>query len=294
MTRRAWIAPAAAGLLGACSLAPAHVRPALPVPASWPVGDSYLQRLDAPVPTLSSGEVFRDPRLQALIAQALANNRDLRVAAANVAAARARARVARAQRLPEVVIGASGDVRRANGTTADSGGLDVGVSAFELDLFGRLANAAAAERERALSTEAAARTVRLAVVTDLADAWATYAADRVLLDIARDTAASARRSVALTRARLEGGIAPRTDLRQAEQVLFTAEADIAQGTAALALDANLIQLLVGAPIDLALLPRDLAEADAAITPVAAGASAETLLRRPEVIEAEYLLRAADA
>ena len=75
--------------LGACSMAPTYVRPAAPVPRSWPVGDAYLAQSEASLPLVSYAEIFRDPRLQKLIEQALANNRDLRVAAANVAAARA-------------------------------------------------------------------------------------------------------------------------------------------------------------------------------------------------------------
>ena len=110
------------------------------------------------------------------------------------------------------------------------------------------ANATAAEQDQALATEAATRTVRLGLVADLASAWATYAADRDLLAIAQDTAVNARRAVELTQLRLQGGIAPRTDVRQAEQVLATAEGDVAALTAALAQDQNLIELLLGGPV----------------------------------------------
>src|SRR5690606_22889101 len=145
------------------------------------------------------------------------------------------------------------------------------------------ANATAAERDRALATAAATRTVRLALVADLADAWATYAADRDLLAIAQDTAANARRAVELTQLRLEGGIAPRTDLRQAEQVLATAEGDVAALTAAVAQDENLIQLLLGGPLDPALLPAGLDEVFASIASLPAGTDSAVLLRRPDII-----------
>jgi multidrug efflux system outer membrane protein len=131
-------------------------------------------------------------------------------------------------------------------------------------------------------------------VADLADAWATYAADRDLLAIAQDTAANARRAVDLTRARLEGGIAPRSDFRQAEITLHTAEADIAAQTTAVAQDANALQLLVGAPVDPANLPTSIADAGARITEVPAGMDSSILLRRPDVIQAEWQLRAANA
>jgi outer membrane protein, multidrug efflux system len=291
--RHPLIAGLALALAGCTSLAPPYVAPPMPVPQSWPLGDPALAASEAALPVVSYREVFRDPRLHALIDQALANNRDLQVAAANIAAARARVRSVRAGQFPAVGASAGADVvARGDGGTSQSYALQAGVTAFEIDLFGRLANATAAERATAISTEADARTVRLALISDLAEAWAGYAADAELLKIARDTAANAQRSVELSRIRLEGGIAPRTDLRQAEQILATAQGDLAQQTAALEQDVNLIQLLVGAPFDPALLPESLSEVLASIAPLPAGTSSEVLLRRPDVIEAEYLLRAA--
>ena len=281
--------------LPACSMAPKYVQPASPVPVSWPVGDAYLAQSEAAVPAVSYRDIFRDPRFQSLVEQALASNRDLRVAAANIAAARAQVRVQRAQQFPEISVSASAQRDSgANSAPRSSYALDAGVSAFELDLFGRLASATDAERQRALGTEAAARTVRLALVSDLATAWANHAADAELLRIARDTAANATRSVTLTGARLKGGVAPRTDLRQAELILATAQADVAAQTTALAQDRNLIQLLVGAPFDPTLLPERLDEVARSIAVLPAGTSSEVLLRRPDVVEAEYALRAANA
>jgi len=291
---RAFALPALALALTGCSLAPAYERPAAPVPESWPAGNAYLLQSEAALPEVSHRDVFRDPRLQALIASALANNRDVRIAAANVAAARAQVRAARSAQFPEVGIDASADFQSREGPDGESYALRGGVTGFELDLFGRLANATEVERQRALATEAGARTVRLALVADLATAWAIYAADRDLLAIARETAGNARRAVELTQRRLEGGIAPRTDLRQAEQVLATAEGDLAELTAAVAQDENLIRLLVGGPVDPALLPAGLDEVFAAVAALPAGTDSAVLLRRPDVLEAEYRLRAANA
>nr|WP_156840446.1 efflux transporter outer membrane subunit [Novosphingobium aquimarinum] len=302
--------------LGACSLAPRTALPEPPVPPSWPVGDAYLAQAEDSLPILSYEQVFTDPRLQTLVEQALINNRDLRLAAANIAAARAQVRATRGAQFPEVGVSAGTTYRGVGGSgvPATGGGvggnvgnggaggfgrggmnyaLQGGVSNFELDLFGRLANATQAERERALATEAAARTVRLGLVADLAQAWARHAADVELLRIAQATAANAQRSVELTRKRLEGGVAPRTDLRQAEQVLLTAQGDVAEQTALIAQDKNLVRLLVGAEVNPALLPTSMAEVNAAVQPLAAGTRSEILLRRPDVIEAEYRLRGAD-
>ena len=285
--------PLALSLAG-CSLAPDYARPAAPVPQSWPAGDAYLMQSEAALPEVSYREVFEDPRLQALIEQALANNRNVRIAAANLAAARARVGVVRSAQFPEVGVGASASYQAREGADSESYAVQFGVASFELDLFGRLANATAAEQDHALATESAARTVRLGLVADLANAWATYAADRDLLAIATDTAANARHAVDLTRARLEGGIAPRTDVRQAEQVLSTAEGDVAALTTAVAQDENLIRLLLGGPVDPALLPDGLNEVFASVATLPAGTDSAVLLRRPDIVEAEYLLRAANA
>ncbi len=294
MTRRL-IALAAPLALAACSLAPRTVLPSPPVPPSWPVGDAYLARSEAALPVVSYRDIFRDPRLQSLVETALAENRDLRVAAANLAAARAQARVARAAQFPEIGVGGSVDHTDRSGQKSTTNyAVSAGISGFELDLFGKLANASEAERNRALATEAAARTVRLGLVADLVDAWASYAADRDLLAIATETAENAHKSVRLTRARLEGGVAPRTDLRQAEQVLATAEGNVARQKTALAQDENLIRLLAGADFDKALLPGGMAEVVGTVAVLPAGTRSEVLLHRPDIVQAEYLLRAANA
>lgn len=281
----------AALALGGCSMAPDYMRPEAPVPPAWPAGDAYLAQSEATLPTVSYRDIFADQRLQQLIAVALDNNRDLRVAAANLAEARAQVRVERAAQFPRLGVSASAEV---DDDGAENYALRGGISAFELDLFGRLANATEAERNRALATEADARTVRLGLVAAIASAWATYGADRDLLAIAEETARNARRSVELTQARLDGGIAPRTDLRQAEQVLATAEGDLARQTAALAEDENLLRLLLGAEVDRALLPESLADVVDAVNSLPAGVSSEVLLRRPDVVSAEYELLAANA
>ncbi len=295
------LAPLLIGVaLGACSMAPADVRPEAPVPPSWPVGDAYLARSEAALPSVTYRDIFRDARLQALVDRALANNRDLRIAAANIRAARAQYRIQRANRFPNVATGASVTELGGTGTGArtftarSSFAADIAITGFELDLFGRVASLTRAEQNRYFATEAGARATRLTLIGDIADAWLAHAADASLLAIARDTAASAENSVRLTRARLEGGIAPRTDLRQAEQVLEGARADVAEQTTALAQDANALQLLLGATVDPALLPGSIDDAAPTIAELPAGLDSGVLLRRPDVVQAEYTLRAANA
>ena len=290
------IAPLLAFAAAGCmSLEPRYVRPDPAIPASWPTGDPYLRAAEPSLPAVTHRDIFRDPRLQALIGQALANNRDLMVAAANIAAARAQYRVQRAQQFPQVDA-AAGVTATGDRDSAVDADYRAGVSVpnFELDLFGRLRSLSRVQLQRYFATEAASRATRLALTSDIADAWLTYAADSSLLLIARQTAANAEKSVRLTRLRLEGGIAPRTDLRQAEQVLTQAQADLARQRTAVAQDINLLQLLVGAPIDPRLLPGSIDEAAPTIAELPAGLDSYVLLRRPDVMEAEYQLRAANA
>jgi multidrug efflux system outer membrane protein len=283
-------------LATACStMEPKYVRPDPAIPPSWPIGDSYLAQSEVGLPVLTYSQMFQDPRLQALIAQALANNRDMMVAASNIAAAREQYRIQRAQQLPVVGEGAgvtaTGDKDNTVSAQFQAG---LNVPNFELDLFGRLRSLTRVELQRYFATEAGARATRLTLVANIASAWLNHAADSSLLRIAQDTAVSAQKSVDLTRLRLEGGIAPRTDLRQAEQILSQAQADLAQQRTAVAQDVNALQLLVGAPIDSKLLSGSIDDAFGKIAPVPAGLNSYVLLRRPDVIQAEYQLRAANA
>ena len=296
---------AVALLLSGCSLAPRYERPALPVPTSWPAGDAYLRASEAGLPTVRYTDIFRDARLQQLVATALLNNRDLRAASANIAAAREQFRIQRTEFLPQFGIGGNyTESDRGNGVGGGVGAaasgrftnirIGLNLTAFELDLFGRIQSLTDAAQNRYFATEAGARATRLVLTGEIANIWATYAADRELLGIAERTLAAAERSVSLTRARLVGGVAPRTDLRQAEQALEQARADLARSRAALAQDVNLLQLLVGAPVPSTLLPTRFAEVEATYAELPAGIDTGVLLRRPDVVQAEYQLRAANA
>ena len=282
---------------GCTTMEPKYVRPDASIPASWPVGDPYLVASEAGLPALTYRQVFTDPRLQTLIAEAIANNRNLRTAAANIAAAREQYRIQRANQFPLVNASGgatvSGDRGGGSGVSA-SYSAGVSVPSFEIDLFGRLRSLTDVQLNRYFATEAGARATRLTLVANVANSWLDYAADSSLLRISTETAASAQKSVQLTRIRLEGGIAPRTDLDQAEQILSAAQADLARERTAVAQDVNALQLLVGAPVEPALLAGSIDDAFGKIAPVAPGLDSYVLLRRPDVVQAEYDLRAANA
>lgn len=290
--------------LGACSFEPAFHRPAAAIPAALPEGG----QAEAPAAALSYRDMFRDPKLVTLIDLALANNQDLKAALANVRSARALVSVARADLLPQadasagLSTGDSSNQTRSSSSGANgssTGGRQTSYSAdlgatWEIDLFGRLRSLSNAAFNQYLGTEAAQRGTRLSLVAGVASTYLTLAADQSLLAIARETRASATKSAELTRALLQGGVAPRTDLRQAETILAQAEADEAALETAVAQDRNALQLLVGAPIDTALLPASIESIDGLLAEAPAGLDSSILLRRPDVVEAEYGLRAANA
>jgi len=280
---------------GCVSMEPHYARPDPAIPASWPVGDAYLRQSEAALPAVTYKQIFRDPRLQTLIEQALVNNRDLMVAAANIAAARAQFQIQRAQQFPALNANA-GVTATGDKSSTVSADYQAGLSVpnFELDLFGRLRSLSHVQLQRYFATEAAARATRLTLVSEIASGWLNYAADSSLLLIAHQTADSAEKSVRITRLRLQGGVAPRTDLSQAEEILSQAQADLARQRTAVAQDVNALRLLVGAPIDPKLLPASIDEAFGTIAELPASLDSYVLLRRPDVMQAEYQLRAANA
>ncbi|CAN7143603.1 efflux transporter outer membrane subunit [Phenylobacterium sp. LjRoot225] len=294
------LALAVAGLaLCGCTLEPHYVRPVPAIPAAWPKGEAYPPAAAEPAPTLSYRDLFKDPHLLALIDQALAGNQNLRVAMANVEVARAQYRVQRADLFPSLDAGAAAGQSRSRSTSTGAVGVQRSyqgdlAAAFEIDLFGRLRSLSHEAQEQYLATAAGARAARLTLVGEVAQAYLTLAADRTLLAISADTVASAARTVALTQARLEGGVAARTDLAQAQTLMEQARSDQAQLTTQVAQDRNALELLVGGRVADDLLPEAIEAVDGQLGEAPAGLDSRILLRRPDVAEAEHALRAANA
>ena len=279
------------------------------IPPAWPAGAAALRQSEAALPAVTYKQIFNDPRLQTLIDEALLNNRDLMAAASNMQAALERYHIQRAQQFPQVNANAGVTLtgkrdNSSSGSNSGSGSGGSGVSAsyaagitvpsFEVDLFGRLRSLSHAEFQQYLATEAGARSTRLTLVADIADAWVDYATDSSLLLIAQETLKSAQDSVRITRIRLEGGVAPRLDLDQAQLILTQAQADVAQQSTLVAQDVDALQLLVGAPISPTLLPHSIDDALPHISELPAGHDSYGLLRRPDVLQAEFQLRSANA
>jgi multidrug efflux system outer membrane protein len=300
--RRFLLAGAGLIALSGCTMEPHYQRPVAAVPQSWPVGAAYAPAQTAPTAAIGYRDLFKDPRLLGVIDRALAGNQDLRAAVANVQVARAQYRIQRADLFPQIGASGSGTETRTRVTTGGvsqrqtsrSYDADIGLASFEIDLFGRLRSLSHAAQEQYLASEAGARSVRLALIGETANAWLTLAADRSLLTIATDTQASAQRTVDLTQAKLQGGVAPRSDLAQATTLLQQAKSDVADLTTAVAQDRNALELLVGGQVSDAELPASIESLDGVLAEAPAGLDSHVLLQRPDVTEAEHQLKAANA
>jgi len=288
-------------LLAGCNLAPNYARPTGAVPAALPQGGVYpAASTDAPdVSRIGWRAFFTDARLQAVIAAGLDNNRDLRIAAGNVLQARARYRVQRADQLP--TIAANGSATFTNSATGAAGSADVeiysanvGVSNFELDLFGRVRNLSRAALEQYFASEQAQRAARISLIAEIATAWLQLAADRDQLALSRSTLAAFEQTRTLTQAQFRIGVASELAARQADTNYQGALNDIAALETRIAQDRNALDLLVGAPVGDDRLPDGLKEGGATLSSLPAGLSSDILLRRPDVLQAEHQLIAENA
>jgi len=302
---RVWSATLLAVVLGGCTMASSYTRPDMPMAVTWPSGEAYKtetakadQKSLAEVPWR---EFFVEPRLQKVIELALANNRDLRVAALTIEKTRAQYRIQRADLLPTVNGTAGATIQRTPADLSSNGqariseqyNVGLGVSNYELDLFGRLQSLKDQALEQYLATEEAQKSAQISLIAEVANAWLTLAADRERLKIARDTLASQQDYYQLIKHRYDAGITSALDLHQAQTAVDTARVDIARYTTLLAQDQNALGLLVGKAVPAELLPVELG-AITALQEVPVGLQSDVLLKRPDILAAEHRLKGANA
>lgn len=293
--------------LGGCAtMAPKYEQPAAPVPAAWPSGPSYKETKagagEKAVADIPWQEFFVDPNLRKLIAMALENNRDLRVAALNIERSRAQYQIQRSDLFPKVDAAAGANYQQIPAGLSATGSpmkveqynVGLGVSSYELDLFGRVRSLKDQALEQFLATEQARRSVQISLVSQVAVSYLTLAADREHLQLAKDTLASQQSSYQLTRSRYEAGIASALDLHQAQTSVDTARVDIASFTALVAQDENALNLVIGASAPTDLIPQKLTETLTALKDVTPGLPSDVLLSRPDILQAEGQLKGANA
>ncbi len=290
-------------ILGGCSLIPDYQTPDAPVAAQWPQGPAYSPTESANVAAAEQGwrQFFQDPALQQLIQTALVNNRDLKVAALNIDAYRAQYRIQRADLFPAVSANGSGNRQRLPADMSQSGEAGItstysatlGVSAYELDLFGRVRSLTEQQLEIYLSSEEARRSTQIALVASVANAYFTWQADQDLLKLTEDTLKTYEQSYALTLRSNEVGVASALDLSQARTSVEGARVKLAQYQRLVAQDQNSLAVLLGTGVpDNLPAAKDL-DSDL-LAEVPAGLPSDLLHRRPDIQEAEHLLKAANA
>jgi outer membrane protein, multidrug efflux system len=292
-------------LLGSCTMAPKYLRPAAPVPSGWPAGAAYPEaQAVASVrtgPELPWREFFPDERLQKIIETALNNNRDLRLAALNVEKARALYGIQRAELLPTVnAVGSLYKERvpadlssTGSARTAEKYDINLGITSWEIDFFGRIRSLKDRALEEYLATDQARRSAQMLLVSAVANTYLTLAADRESLKLAVSTLEAQEASYRLIRKRYDVGLISGLDLWRAQSQFDAARGDVARYTQVVAQDENALHLVVGSAFPPFLLPADLVSVSSP-REISPGLSSELLLQRPDVLAAEHRLKAANA
>lgn len=292
-------------LLGGCNMIPEYLRPASPVAAAWPSGAAYQAPAELTAKSaVETGwqEFFRSQNLQRLIGAALENNRDLRVAALNVEAARAAYRVQRADLVPSVQAG-TGMSRQGVPENASSSGRDaissqytanVATTAFELDVFGRIRSLNEKALQDYLATDEARKSVQIALVAEVANAYLSLLADEKLLKLTEETLAAQQESFTLIERSFDAGIGSQLDVSQARTSVETARTNLAQYKRRVAQDKNALALLVGAADVTVDTANETLDDTLIMENLPAGLPSDVLLNRPDVLQAEYTLKGANA
>lgn len=296
------LAAAAFFLTGCSTMIPKYSRPEAPVPAEWPNGPAYREAPQgAPAAAaLKWREFFTDERLQSVVDTALKNNRDLRVAALNVERARAMYRIQRADLFPTADASASGFTQRQPADVSGAGHkvisesytASLGIASWEIDFFGRIRSLTKSALEQYFATDHARRSAQILLISEVASAYLTLVADRENLRLSQSTLEAQQASYNVIKRRFEVGLAPELDLRQVQTRVESSRVDVAKFTQLVAQDENALNLLVGSPVA-GKIPESL-DVVGPMPDVSPGLSSEVLLSRPDILQAESTLKAANA
>ncbi|MFJ4142705.1 efflux transporter outer membrane subunit [Pseudomonas sp. NPDC089734] len=300
MIKLHWLLPAALALLGGCiNLAPEYQRPEAPVAEQW------LPTKTADTGTAAASiewqKFFTDSRLVRLQTLALANNRDLRLASLNIEKAQAQYRIQRAASLPTINAGVSGTQSRTPGAMSSSGtattsheySAQVGMTSYELDVFGRIQNLQDEALEDYLALTETRRSTQISLVAEVATAWLTLAADNQLLQLAQETLNSQQKTYELTQRSHALGGSSGLALVQAQTTVESARGDVAVYASQILQDRNALNLLVGSDIPDELLPGTDLQSAALLVQVPSELPSSLLQRRPDVLAAEHSLKSAN-
>ena len=290
-------------LAGCQSLAPEYQRPEADVPQTWPQGRANAALTpDLAAANLGWRDFFVDAKLRRLLELALVNNRDLRVATLNIEKARAQYQIQRADQLPSLNASGNGTIQRLPSGLSSTGSdmvarqytVTLGFASYELDLFGRVKSLKDQALEQYLASEEARKSAQISLVAEVAYAYLTLAADRERLKLAQDTLASQLASYELTNRSFQVGVSSAVDLRQAQTSVEAARVDVASYSSQVPQDVNALALILGGPVPDELIPEGITETLTALPELPVGLPSEVLQQRPDILQAEHQLRAANA
>ena len=285
-----------AALFTSCNLEPSLQKPGVevvPVSFSGHGGGSASATLDWK-------SFFTDPRLKKLVGAALENNRDLRVAALNVEQARAQYGISRSALFPTIDLSATGSRQRTPGSTVTGGtavesrnyDVSVGLVSYELDLFGRVRSLNRAALESYFASDAARVGVQISLVAEIASQYFTERALLEQIELSESTLGAVSQTYDLTRKRLDAGDVSELDARSVEIQVQTAKANLATYHQLLSTTRNALVFLTGSSLPDNLPGRSLEQG--LVADLKAGMPSDLLTRRPDILEAEHNLRAANA
>jgi len=275
-------------------MAPKYERPAAPVESSFP--DTAGVPGGASVGDISWHTFFANPNLKQLIGIALENNRDLRATGLAIEQARAQYQIRRADVLPTVNAGVSGQRQPSQTGTGQSSIYQAGLSitAFEFDFFGRIRSLSNAALAQYLATEEAQRAAQISLIGAVANTYLNVLADEELLEVTRQALRTREESLKLTKLKFDNGAASELDFRQAESLIESARVTLAQVSRQRALDRNALVLLLGQPLPANLSASKLVKGQDMLPELPIGLPSEVLTRRPDILQAEQQLIAANA
>jgi len=288
-------------LAGCMSMAPSYERPQSPVAATYPDIGSQSQNSGQSLAAPGWRNYFADSLLQALIAQALENNRDLRIAVSRVEETRAAYGIQRAEQFPSISAVAEGSRTRVPADLSVTGQpmtsnkfqVGLGLNTWELDFWGRVRSLKDAALENYLAADSTRHAVTLSLIAQVANSYLTLRELDERLALARETSASREESLRIFRRRVEVGATSRLDLTQVETLWLQAKALSAELEQARAVQANALTLLVGTQVRLDSVSGYFDDADV-LGELRAGLPSDLLLERPDIAAAEHQLKAANA
>ncbi|WP_375725041.1 efflux transporter outer membrane subunit [Arcobacter sp. KX21116] len=291
--------------LSACSLIDSkYEQPTAPMPTNWPKGEAYKEQLNPNInETLVWENMILDEKLKEVIKIALKQNRSIKESIANIQSARAKYNVQHAGEFPSIDAGVSGSKARSlnsSNTSKDTSSISenykatVGLSSYELDFFGKARNLSKVDFESYLSIKEAQRVTKITTIAEVTNAWLTMAADKSLLDFAKETLNSSKKSLDIIQQRVNLGVDSKVTLYNVQTVYYQALSDIEKYKTQVAQDLNALNLLVGQNVKEELLPSSLDENKEYLATIPVGLSSKVLLNRPDILQAEHDLKAANA